>query len=138
MKVTVFSAPPPLHLSRSNSCLSSCSTEGNYCPTSALLIACVKTSGAISSKTDTTSSSTLSPRLVQLSYQMSRGYFLDYILRDKKARKVFMAFLKKRHCAESLMFWIDVERYRRLGNLCVPVVVVAPPKSERTNLSSLV
>lgn len=25
-----------------------------------------------------------------------------------------MQFLKKRHCAENLMFWIDVERYSRI------------------------
>ncbi len=72
----------------------------------------------------------LSPELTQLSFEMSRNYFLDYILRDQTGesvpvalerdcaptrvfgdthlptgRKVFMQFLQTQHCAENLMFW---------------------------------
>lgn len=56
-----------------------------------------------------TSSSTsgLSPRLLQLSNQMSRAYFLEFILHDKKARRAFRRYLEKRHCVENLMFWYE-------------------------------
>ncbi|KAL6047485.1 Regulator of G-protein signaling 14 [Balamuthia mandrillaris] len=56
----------------------------------------------------------LSPRMLELSLEMSKAYFLNCILKDKEARRVFMKFLRQRHCAENLMFWVDVERYRRL------------------------
>ena len=35
-------------------------------------------------------------------------------MKDEEARKVFMQFLKKRHCAENLKFWVAVERYSKL------------------------
>lgn len=56
----------------------------------------------------------LSPRLLQLSHQMSRAYFLEFILHDKKARSAFKHYLEKRHCVENLMFWLDVERFKKL------------------------
>lgn len=59
----------------------------------------------------------LSPRYLQLSNQMSRAYFLEFILHDKKARQAFKSYLEKRHCVENLMFWLDVERFKKLGTL---------------------
>jgi hypothetical protein len=77
----------------------------------------VRTISASSEDSLDSASSTLglSPRLLQLSHQMSRAYFLEFILHDKKARSAFKNYLEKRHCVENLMFWLDVERFKKLG-----------------------
>ncbi len=58
----------------------------------------------------------LSPETTMMSFDVSKQYFLDYILKDKDGRAVFMNFLRKRHCAENLMFWVDVEKYSQLDD----------------------
>jgi hypothetical protein len=52
----------------------------------------------------------LPPEICDRSFTMNRQYFLDFILKDNDGRLVFMNFLKQRHCAENLMFWVDVVR----------------------------
>ncbi len=53
-------------------------------------------------------------RLSELEKELSKEYFLNCILKDEAARELYMQFLTKRHCAENLMFWCDVEEFARL------------------------
>lgn len=47
--------------------------------------------------------------------EISKDYFLESILKDTNARNVFMDFCQQRQCVESLMFWLDVESFRLMG-----------------------
>jgi hypothetical protein len=51
-------------------------------------------------------------RLAELEVEMSKEYFLNCILRDEHARTIFLQFLRKRHCAENLLFWCARTRTR--------------------------
>jgi hypothetical protein len=60
---------------------------------------------------DTVDSMHLPPEMCDRAFTMNRQYFLDYILKDSEGRQVFMTFLKQRHCAENIMFWVDAVRF---------------------------
>jgi hypothetical protein len=56
---------------------------------------------------------------------MSKEYFLNCILRDDNARTIFLQFLRKRHCAENLLFWcVSCRRVCGVACVCRADVVV--------------
>ncbi|KAL6069488.1 hypothetical protein QOT17_007517 [Balamuthia mandrillaris] len=56
----------------------------------------------------------LPAHLLELSMEMTNSFFLNCILRDERARGVFLSFLEKRHCEENLIFWMEAEVYRKV------------------------
>ncbi len=54
------------------------------------------------------------PVASQMTQEMTHAFFLNKILMKKKARNIFRSFLVSMHSVESLLFWIAVEKYRKI------------------------